>query len=198
MRDQGGPEPCGAAKKHGGVCGRMVLEPPCFQHTDDGIKPYKFTDEKRQDYLDMLREGKNRNAAASSVGISRVTVRDHIIDDPEFAEACKVAESDGIAEVEDVLRETALSGNTTALIFYLQNRAPDRWQDRRASAKLGVQVNALNADGNALGQVQPITIQVVGNLGDYDPPGIVDGAFAPDDYADNSDAANPRLGAPDC
>ena len=30
-----------------------------------------------------------------------------------------------------MLRETALSGNTTALIFYLTNRGPDRWADKR-------------------------------------------------------------------
>ena len=33
--------------------------------------------------------------------------------------------------VEDALFANAAKGNVTAQIFFLQNRAPDRWQDKR-------------------------------------------------------------------
>jgi len=34
--------------------------------------------------------------------------------------------------VEDAVFKAACEGNTTAMIFFLTNRAPDRWADRRA------------------------------------------------------------------
>ena len=37
-----------------------------------------------------------------------------------------------INTVEDALFKSAIEGNTTAQIFFLTNRAPDKWKDRRA------------------------------------------------------------------
>lgn len=45
----------------------------------------------------------------------------------------EAAVSGQIQAVEDALFKTALEGNTTAQIFYLTNRAGDKWKDRRAS-----------------------------------------------------------------
>ena len=148
-------QPCGEPTKGGGICNRRVLEPPCWQHQGDGILPYKFDESKRDEYLDHLRNGKNRGAAASAVGIHRTTIHDYLAASPDFAHECKVAENDAIAEVEDVLRETALSGNTTALIFYLTNRAHDRWSDKRNFAGKVVAPDTPQADGVGTAAVDP-------------------------------------------
>ena len=36
-----------------------------------------------------------------------------------------------ISEVEDALFSNALNGNKTAQIFFLKNRAPERWKDMK-------------------------------------------------------------------
>lgn len=97
----------------------------------------KFDEDMRNDYLALLREGSRKHAAARIVGVDPVTVWRHTERDLDFAEQVKAAEREGDEAVEDALRKAALglggSGkvDTTAAIFWLTNRAPDRWQDRR-------------------------------------------------------------------
>jgi len=45
--------------------------------------------------------------------------------------AYKAAEQQVIELVEDALIQTCLKGNLGAIVFYLTNRASDRWADRR-------------------------------------------------------------------
>lgn len=93
------------------------------------MKPYKFTDIKKEEYLKALRGGNTRGDAANMAGVSRWTVRQHRDKDPKFDEACESAEADAVETVEDALYEAASYGNVTAQIFFLKNRAPDRWKD---------------------------------------------------------------------
>lgn len=48
--------------------------------------------------------------------------------DPDFAEQIDDVLESCVKRVEDALYCNALSGNTTAQIFYLVNRAPDKWK----------------------------------------------------------------------
>lgn len=89
---------------------------------------YKFDSERQDQAIGLLRDGYSRTAVAAACGISRQTLYDRIEGDAAFAAAVTAAEVEGVAEVEAALRDTALSGNPTAMIFYLCNRAPDRWQ----------------------------------------------------------------------
>lgn len=91
----------------------------------------KFGVRKRTKYLENLREGMRRGAAAQDVGISRETARLAYNAEPEFAAAVEQAEMDANEEIEDALREAALSGNVTAAQVWLYNRVPDRWMDKR-------------------------------------------------------------------
>lgn len=43
-------------------------------------------------------------------------------------------------EVENALRNSAINGNTTAQIFWLKNRRPDKWQDKPADPKAFAQL----------------------------------------------------------
>lgn len=97
----------------------------------------KFDDDLKAEYLDRLREGEGRHAAARSIGIDPVTVWRHAERYDDFADAIRMAEREGVEEVESMLRKAALglggSGkvDTTAAIFILTNLAPDKWADRR-------------------------------------------------------------------
>jgi hypothetical protein len=91
----------------------------------------RFTTLKKAEYLQKLRAGFRRGTAATAVGVTRWTVNEAKKGDQRFAAACVAAEAEGCELVEDALVMAARSGNVTAMIFYLTNRAPDRWQDRR-------------------------------------------------------------------
>ena len=49
---------------------------------------------------------------------------------PEIAAAIKKEKKKSIDMVENALFKSAISGNVTAMIFYLKNRAPERYKDR--------------------------------------------------------------------
>jgi len=49
----------------------------------------------------------------------------------ELAEAIKKGKHKGLAVITNALFDKAKGGDTTAQIFYLKNRAPDEWKDRR-------------------------------------------------------------------
>lgn len=120
-----------------------------------GIRPaYKFTEGKRQAFLDALRRGARRGLAAEAAGVTRQLVCDYIERIPEFAKLVEKAELEANEPIEDALYQAALSGNVVALQVWLYNRMPDRWRDKR-------QVNAhlLGPDGGSL--KAEITVRLV-------------------------------------
>lgn len=90
-----------------------------------------FGPKKKALYLQKLREGLRRTAAAKAVGITTKTIREHAKADPEFAAQIEQAEIDAVDEIEDVLYEKALGGHFQSIIFVLMNRRPEKWQDKR-------------------------------------------------------------------
>jgi hypothetical protein len=91
----------------------------------------KFNAERKEAYLERLREGMRRGKAAQAVGVDRSTVWRAVQEDPEFAAAVDQAELDACEIIEDALFESAKKGNVTAQQVWLYNRHPDRWKDRR-------------------------------------------------------------------
>ena len=59
------------------------------------------------------------------------TVQAHMRDDSKFEEEVHLAEMLANEEVEDALRQAALSGNVTAIQVWLYNRYPEMWKDQR-------------------------------------------------------------------
>ncbi len=49
----------------------------------------------------------------------------------DIKDALKRGRAKGLSIVANALYQNALSGNVTAQIFYLKNRSPEEWQDRR-------------------------------------------------------------------
>jgi len=91
----------------------------------------KFDTEKKEAYLELLRQGGRRCASAIAVGVHRHTPANHMKTNRQFARDVSLAEMDANQLVEDALFKAALNGNTTAMQVWLYNRDPERWADRR-------------------------------------------------------------------
>lgn len=106
---------------------------------------YKLDARKRKLYLDAIREGYGRHAAAKKVGVSPQAVHEYRKRHPEFiAEICD-AECIGDDELAELagksLRYLLINNDRTATIFVLQNLRSEKWQDRRNSPVIVQQVS---------------------------------------------------------
>lgn len=100
-----------------------------------GGRTYKLNAQRKADYLRRRELGDGIREAAKAIQVSHVTIYDAFKRDPEFKQADEDTQAYVIEEVEGLLlmacRRAALRGNVAPLVFYLTNRAPDRWADRR-------------------------------------------------------------------
>jgi hypothetical protein len=74
-------------------------------------------------------------------------------------------ENKRVVIVEDALAKAAQEGNTTAMIFFLTNRCPERWADRRAIVN--------NTNNN----IVKVTVNPVKQFKDEELDGIISNAF---------------------
>ena len=56
---------------------------------------------------------------------------------PELRDAIKNGRAKGIAQVSNALYDNAINGDNVACIFYLKNRDPDNWKDKRDHVHTG-------------------------------------------------------------
>ena len=75
------------------------------------------------------RDGLTEEQIAHNIGISAVTLWDWRKKYPKIANALKRGKEVVDYEVENALLQKALSGDTTAMIFWLKNRKPKQWRD---------------------------------------------------------------------
>jgi hypothetical protein len=94
-----------------------------------------FTPDKQADYLALLAQRIQPTKAAAMVEVSMASIRNHRAKDPAFIEAEAQARADSIAPVVDKLYDLAMDGHMTAILFLLQNAAPDEWKDMRQMKK---------------------------------------------------------------
>lgn len=93
------------------------------------VKPFgKFTKTKRTAYLESLAMGTAKRRAAAAAGIGYTTVFEYRKANPDFELEEQAAQEQAIGTVENAAFKLAQT-NTTAMIFWLKNRAPDRWTD---------------------------------------------------------------------
>lgn len=84
----------------------------------------------------ILVEGWARNGATDemimqNLGISRTTFYEYRKKYTAFANALKNGKEVVDFAVENALLKKALAGDVTAMIFWLKNRKPQEWRDRR-------------------------------------------------------------------
>jgi transposase-like protein len=124
-------QPCRKSKGWGI---RGATSGPCRYHDGRDQVTRKRLKKRVIDYLEQpeltLRE------IAAKVGYSPVTIWRWRQQDPEFDEACaramEAADSVRVRIVEDSLFRRIISDrlNPAETIFFLKNRAPDRWRDK--------------------------------------------------------------------
>ena len=102
--------------------------------TQKNVTQPSITDWGTVEKLQLLEEWSTQGLyikdIASKMGISVTTVYDWMNKNPKIAAAIKKGRDKSIDMVENALFKSAINGNVTAMIFYLKNRAPERYKDR--------------------------------------------------------------------
>jgi len=95
-----------------------------------GPKPIPVTPEMIKQAEALAAQGLTMEQIASVLGMGCSTLYEKQNDIPELSEAIKRGRHKGVATIANALFNKAKSGDNTAMIFYLKNRAPDEWRDR--------------------------------------------------------------------
>lgn len=77
------------------------------------------------------RDGLTDEQIAKNMGVSYSTLKDWKNKYSAILAALKKGKEVVDYEVENALLSSALEGNTTAQIFWLKNRRPDKWRDKQ-------------------------------------------------------------------
>lgn len=117
------------------------------------------------------RDGLTDEDIAKQLNIGIRTLYEYKIKYPQFSQALKKGKELVDYQVEKALLNKALKGDTTAIIFWLKNRRPDKWRDRKehteidiANRELELKAKKLMLDEKkALGETKEnnVTIKVV-------------------------------------
>lgn len=111
-------------------------------------KNVKFTDEKKIEFLDLLRTNSNISVSARSVGISPSTVNAHRLRDPNFDKACQEALEEATDYMEAEAIRRAIKGvdktiyyqgvpigtetiySDSLLLRLLEANRPEKWSSK--------------------------------------------------------------------
>ncbi len=77
------------------------------------------------------RDGLTDEQIAGNMGITVKTLYEWKNKYSEICESLKKGKEFADYQVENALFKSALEGNTTAQIFWLKNRRPDKWRDKQ-------------------------------------------------------------------
>lgn len=89
-----------------------------------------FTEREKQTIINLYSMGKTDEQVAKIIGMSR-TASVRAINNNDLADTIKTCKGTADDKVEKTLLEKALSGDTTAMIFWLKNRRSAQWRDRQ-------------------------------------------------------------------
>ena len=82
------------------------------------------------------KEGLTDEQISRNLGISKVTFYKYKASCSELNELLKRSKEVVDYEVENALYKSAMSGNVSAMIFWLKNRRPDKWRDRKEAQEI--------------------------------------------------------------
>ena len=108
----------------------------------DGVKPIDSAKVEQ-----LAAQGLTVKQIASCLNCSRTTLYERMGSKQDVADAIKRGRAKGIGTVTNSLFKSANSGNITAQIFYLKNRQPEEWKDRRETILGGDPDNPVRISG---------------------------------------------------
>lgn len=82
------------------------------------------------------KEGLTDEQISRNLGISKVTFYKYKASCSELNELLKKSKEVVDYEVENALYQSAINGNVSAMIFWLKNRRPDKWRDKREHSEI--------------------------------------------------------------
>lgn len=91
------------------------------------------------------RDGLIDEQIAHNMGIATGTLYEWKKKFPEISDALKTGKEVVDYQVENALLDKALDGDTTAQIFWLKNRRPDKWRDKPIDNRQQTAVEDLTA-----------------------------------------------------
>jgi len=97
-------------------------------------RPTKYNESLVERVFNLCLLGKTNEELSEILEISNATLHNWMNEYPEFLDAIKRGKDIADCEVVNALRLKALSGDTTACIFWLKNRQPKHFRDRREIA----------------------------------------------------------------
>ena len=83
-------------------------------------------------------DGLTDEQIANKLGIGTSSFYDYKNKYSEFSESLKKGKDIIDYQVEKALLNKALKGDTTAIIFWLKNRRPDKWRDRKEHSEIDI------------------------------------------------------------
>ncbi len=99
------------------------------------------------------RDGLTDEQIAKKIGINRDTLNDWKKKYPVISDTLKKGKEVVDYQVENALLQSALDGNTTAQIFWLKNRRPDKWREKQDAKISDKENNLLEKINEAAGKV---------------------------------------------
>ena len=98
----------------------------------------ELTPEKIQEIAELFtKRACNVGSTCKAIGISRTTWYNWKEATPEFEAAIKDAQEDLIELAESKLFQNIMEGKETSLIFFLKNKKPQDWHDRKEIDMVG-------------------------------------------------------------
>ena len=93
--------------------------------------PTKYDPIMNEQVTKLCLLGATDEELANFFGVCKATINNWKTEYPEFLDSIKEGKENADAKVAKSLYQTALSGNTTAQIFWLKNRRSKEWRDKQ-------------------------------------------------------------------
>lgn len=84
------------------------------------------------------KDGLTDEQISKNLGISKVTFYKYKASCSELNELLKKSKEVVDYEVENALYKSAIGGNVSAMIFWLKNRRPDKWKDKKEPTEIEI------------------------------------------------------------
>jgi len=94
-------------------------------------RPKKLKDISLKEVEKLAALGLTDEEIASWLGICRATLSNYKKQEKEFLDTIKRGKLKSDSNVIKSLYQKALDGDTTAMIFWLKNRRPEEWRDKK-------------------------------------------------------------------